>query len=75
MLIIYFESGNIFWNCTLFFQSPQLGSAYTTVQGTDELLELPVHHEMVYNDVSSYHSHMDDYRLSPYQQVKLKQNV
>ncbi|KAJ9585740.1 hypothetical protein L9F63_002530, partial [Diploptera punctata] len=50
-------------------QSPQLGSGYISVQGAEEQLhELPVHHEINYNEVPSYHGHMDEYRLSPYQQ-------
>ncbi|KDR24167.1 scaffold protein salvador [Zootermopsis nevadensis] len=49
-------------------QGPQLGSGYVAMQGGDEL---PLHHEMGYNDVSVYHNHAEDYRLSPYQQVSV----
>jgi hypothetical protein len=52
-------------------QGPQLGPGYVSLQGADELHDLPVHHEIGYNDVPAYHSHVEDYRLSPYQQVCL----
>jgi hypothetical protein len=52
----------------LCFQGPQLGSGYVSLQSGDDL---PLHHEVGYNDVSAYHSHAEDYRLSPYQQACL----
>jgi hypothetical protein len=53
-------------------QGPHLGSGYVSLQGSDELHDIPLHHEMGYSDVSAYHSHVEDYRLSPYQQVRLQ---
>lgn len=52
-------------------QGPHLGSGYVSLQGSDELHDIPLHHEMGYSDVPAYHSHVEDYRLSPYQQVSV----
>ncbi|XP_069671662.1 uncharacterized protein sav [Periplaneta americana] len=52
-------------------QNPQLGSGYVSLQGADELHDLPVHHEMGFNDVPAFHNHVEDFQLSPYQQVSV----
>ncbi|XP_047119064.1 scaffold protein salvador [Schistocerca piceifrons] len=59
-------------------QSPQLSPSYISVRGSTEATDLheriPIHHEVNYGNSSVYHSRVEEYRVSPYQQVPVPYN-